>query len=411
MRRLAGLLLAAALLVGCTAEPGLRLQAAVADDVDVVAAPGLAVPAFASTFVGVAEAAVREGDRVTAGQPVVLLDDRLLRARLTIAEADAEVARAQAQALAARQREADDAARELADKRVDVTDAIAELKQKRSEVKQAIKQLTSTRAKLTKQRAALRKQRDQLIGQRKQLQQKLAALPPGAPTPPELEAALATLNQGIGQLDAGLKKLDAGLAKLAKGLKQAKTGLAKLNTGLAKATDGLAKLDDAAADLRDARAQLSRLQRLADVAVDTAAVGVDLAKTQLDQAAVAAPRDGVVVTVAAAGDRLAPGATLATIRPDVPSRLVSWLSPAQAAAVCVGDAASVQTDWGQTAAAEVTRIAPAADFPPTSQATDETHLTRAFAIELGASAELPAGAPVTVSLQPCHPEGEPHGNS
>ncbi len=439
MRWRAGLAGLAVLLAGCAGDPGLRVQATVVDDLDVVAVPALAVvtvnldAGFAAgsttlpaapgssgsrpgSFVGVAEVTVREGDRVTAGQPVVRLDDRLLRAGLTAAEADLRVARGQVGALVSAQDTVDDAGREIADKRAEVKDAIAELKQKRREVRKAIRQLASTRTTLTRQRAALRNQRDQLIAQREQLQRALAALPAEAPNRPELEAGLARLDDGIGQLAAALKKLDAGLAELGRGLTQARTGLAKLNTGIRKATEGLAKLEDAAAELRDARAQLVSLHRLAEVAVDTASVGVDLARAQLDQAVVVAPRDGTIVRIAAAGDRLAAGATLAAIRPDQPSRLVTWLSPTQAATVCVGDAAEIRTDWGETATAGLSRIATAADFPPTSYATDEVHLTRAFAVELTSPAVLPAGAPVTVSLQPCRPnpsgaaEGEPHGN-
>ncbi len=439
MRALAPLAALAVLLTGCASGSELRLQATVADEVDVIAAPALAAPAvnldagFAGTgaptrsaaaaglglgsFVGVAEVMVREGDRVSAGQEVVRLDDRLLRAALAAAEADAKVAEAQVGALKAAVEEVDDAAREIADKRVEVKDAIAELKDKRAEVKKAISELTRTRAKLTKQRATVRKQRDQLVAQRKQLQQVLETLPPEAPNRPEVEAGIAKLTEGIGKLNGALKQMDAGLTKLNKGLKQARTGLGKLDKGIKKANDGLIELSDAAAEISDARAQLVRLQRLAAVAVDTVAVGVDLAREQLDQAVVLAPRAGVVVTISAAGDRLSPGATLASIRPDGPSRLVTWLSPAQAATACVGDQASVRTDWGQSADAEVTRVAIAADFPPTSQATDETHLTRAFAVELSTSAALPAGAPVTVLLQPCRPnptgaaEGDSHGNS
>ena len=439
MKPLAGLAGLAVLLAGCASGSNLRLQATVADDPDVIAVPALAAPAvnldagFVTTaaparstvaaglglgsFAGVAEVAVREGDRVTAGQEVVRLDDRLLRAALAAAEADATVAEAQVGVLKAAVDELDDAAEEIADKRAEVKDAIAELKDKRAEVKKAISELTKTRAKLTKQRATVRKQRDQLVAQRKQLQQVLETLPPEAPNRPEVEAGVAKLTEGIGKLNAALKQMDAGLKKLNKGLKQAKTGLSKLDKGIKKADDGLGELADAADELSDARAELVRLQRLATVAVDTMAVGVDLAREQLGQAVVTAPRAGVVVTIAAAGDRLAPGATLATIRPDGPTRLITWLSPVQAAAACVGDPASVHADWGQTADAQLTRIATAADFPPTSQATDETHLTRAFAADFTTQAELPAGAPVTISLQPCRPnptgaaEGDPHGNS
>lgn len=443
MRMLAALAGSAVLLAGCTSQPGLRVQATVTDEIDVIAVPALAVATvnldagFAVTpgdpgvglggsttaaslglgsFVGVAEVSVREGDPVTAGQRLARLDDRLLGAALAAAEADQKVAAAQVGVLKSAMAEADDAAQEIADKRVEVKDALAELKQKRTEVKQAIGELTKTRDKLKKQRATVAAQRTTLVAQRKQLQQTLDALPPDAPNRPQLEAAIAELSKGIGQLDGALKQMNAGLTKLDNGLKQAKTGLTKLNTGIAKATDGLAKLDDAADELRDACAQLVRLHRLAGVAADTASVAVDLAHTQA-QTAISAPHAGTVVAVAAAGDQLAPGATLVTIRRDGPSRLITWLSPAQVATVCVGDAASVQADWGEESPAELTRIASAAEFPPTSQATDEVHLTRAFAVELTTQTALPAGAPVTVSIQPCRPnptgaaEGESHGNS
>lgn len=443
MRRLAVLAGFAVLLAGCATDPGLRAQATVADEVDVLATPALAVAAVnldagfptsadpsaagfgrstvatvlgLGSFATVAEVAVAEGDQVRAGQRLLLLDDRMLRAGLASAKADATVAGSQIGVLDAALDKADDAYREIVDKRANLTDAIAELKQKRAEVKKAIAELTRTRDDLTTQRKTVQAQRTQLVAQRRQLQETLDALPPEAPQRPELEAGIAKLTQGIGQLDAALKKMDAGLKQLKDGLKQAKTGLGKLNTGITKATDGLAKLDDAADDVRDAQAQLTRLRRLAKVAVDTTAVTVDLAQAQLDQATIVAPRAGTVVAIAAVGDRLAAGASLVTIRPDAPSRLVTWLSPVQVATICLGDAATVQADWGQATPAEVSRIATAADFPPTSQATDETHLTRAFAIELTASAALPAGAPVTVSIQPCRPhptgsaEGEPHGN-
>lgn len=424
---------------GCSTPTTLRVQATVADDLVVVSVPALASPpvnldagfvtvpgdpagttmgsstASALTGLGstvaVATTDVGEGDQVTAGQQLAVLDDRLLRAGLAAAEADAGVATAQVDVLETAIRDATDAQEEVAEKRVEVADALRELKERRSDVEKAIKNLTRTRADLLKQRSQARAARADLIAKRKQAQNALAALPPppvepppGVPTREELEAAIAQLTAGIKRLDAGLKKMAAGLKQLDKGLRQARQGLSRITDGIAAASDGLRDLDDAAAELRDARAELTRLRRLAAVAADTASVPVELARTRLAEATITSPVAGTVVSIAAAGDRLAPGAGLVTIRRSGPSRLVTWLSPAQAATVCLGDTATVHTDWGDAVeTAELSRLATAAEFPPTWHATDEVHLTRAFRVELTIPTPLPAGVPATLSIQPCRP--------
>ncbi|MEN0071259.1 MAG: biotin/lipoyl-binding protein [Propionicimonas sp.] len=362
-RRLAAVLTTTALLATACGTPSseLRVQGNVADDVTVVSVPPLAVPAvdldagFAAeppaggepdpttmtmgdsrtaaslgigSFAAVAAVSVHEGDRVSEGQQLVQLDDRLLRAALRSAEADAAVAGAQAEVLDAATADAEDARQEIADKRVEVVDALAELRDRRADVKKAIRQLTSTRADLKAQRAEVRKARAGLVAQREAAEELLASLPPapaplppGVPTREELAAAIAQLTEGIAKLDGVLKKLDAGLAELDKGLKQARSGLTKLDEAIAKATDGLHDLDDAAAEVEDAIAELARLRRLAAVAVDTAAIPVELATLRLADAVVTAPTAGTVLSVAAAGDQLSPGATLVLIRPEQATRL------------------------------------------------------------------------------------------
>lgn len=55
----------------------------------------------------------------------------------------------------------------------------------------------------------------------------------------------------------------------------------------------------------------------------------------------------------------------------------------------MGDEASVAGDWGNAATpATLTRIAPAAEYPPTSVPTEEVHLTRAVGVEFTATAQL-----------------------
>lgn len=408
MKRLLAALTAVLWLAGCSAAPsGLVVAGTVDAHVETVAVPSLNVPAVSldagfdtsadasrspsstarsyglGSFVRIDEVLVAEGDSVRAGQPLVTLDSAGLGAQLDVAEADAAVAAAQVDLLASAIDKTYDKAKEVADKRADV--------------KKAINTLTSTRATLVKTRAQLKKQRPALAKQLKQVQQLLANYPPvpvpGIPSKEELQ-------QAIGKLKAGLKKMDAGL-------KTIKQNLPKLDKGLKKAKEGLVKLDDAAAEIVDARAQLTDLQELAKIAADTMLVPIDAAQVQFALSTLTAPADGVVVSVAAAGDLLAPGANAVGIRAAVPSTITAWLSPGQLNQVCVSDQASITGDWsGVAVPGSLTRIGTSAEYPPTSVPTEEVHLTRAVEVEVTATEQLPAGVPVEISINACRPSAD-----
>lgn len=406
--------------VGCTvpshgSSHGLRLQATVDEDVVTVTVPVLAVPTvdlnagFAATdrstpamatpvkatpamttalqlgsFPGVASVSVSEGDTVAAGQELVRLDDRLLAAGVKVSQADAAAARAQIGVLEAALNETHDKDAEIADKRDDVNDAIDKLSDTRSTLK-------ANRKTLEEQRALLAKQKHEAKEALRLLPPEgTVPWPPGVPTRESVEAGIKALKAGIKQIDAALKQM--------------KSGLSKIDDGLQQAGDGLGKLDDATDKVADARAQLIRLRRLALVAADLSGVVVDLAKAHRTEATVRSPAAGVVTRVAAVGDHLAPGAALVVLRRAGDATVTTWLSPAQVAGICLDDEATVHADWmgpDTVIAARVSRIATRADFPPTSQATDEIHLTRAFAVQLSSSETLPAGTPATVTIQPC----------
>ena len=53
--------------------------------------------------------------------------------------------------------------------------------------------------------------------------------------------------------------------------------------------------------------------------------------------------------------------------------------------------------------ARLTRIGTRADYPPTSVATEEIHLTRAVEVQLTATDQLPAGMPVELTIKSCRP--------
>ena len=146
---------------------------------------------------------------------------------------------------------------------------------------------------------------------------------------------------------------------------------------------------------------------LARVSVDAAKVGVRLAEYQRELAVLRSPVDGTVVSVASVGDVLAPGATVAEVRRSGPPRVITWLAPEELGAVKIGTATEVRADWfpaGRVASpirGRVTRIGTRAEYPPTSFATSEIHLTRAIRVEttLSDTAEqpaLPPGTPVDV---------------
>jgi multidrug resistance efflux pump len=325
---------------------------------------------------------VRQGDQVRAGQELLTLDPTALTVAITSAKADQAVTEAQVDVLGS-------AISDTYTKAHDVATAT-------QTVRAAITKLTKTLAELKKAKPQLKKVRAELVTKLAAAQNLLAHYPPvpppGVPTKEQLRAAIT-------QLSAAIAQVDAKLAQIAK-------ALPALTTGLAKARAGLAKLQRAAVTIRDARQQLRNLRDLAEIAADSASIPVAVATLQRSLATITAPVDGVVTWVAGVGDRLLSGAPVAKIRKAADPTITAWLAPSQLAKVCLNDPATVIGDWmatGTHVEARLTRIAPTADFPPSSTATDQTHLTRAVQVEFTASASLPAGVPVEVSISGCHP--------
>ncbi len=315
----------------------------------------------------VASVSATPGVAVHAGQEIARLDSAALDSSVAIAKASAASARAQVGVL-------DDALDTVASNR-------STLATKRAQINDAATLLTTTRAELAAQ-----------LADAKALLAKIEAAgagggrPPG-PVPPGGQLPdPAQLRAGIAQLTAALAQIDAGLA-------QVRTGRAQLSSASAK--------------LADARRQLGDLRVLARVAVDAAKVGVRLAEYQRELAVLRSPVDGTVISVVSVGDVLAPGANAAVIRRDGPPRVTTWLAPEELGAVKVGTEAEVRADWfpaglaGAPIKGRVTNISTRAEYPPTSFATSEIHLTRAVRVEttLSDTAEqpaLPPGTPVDV---------------
>lgn len=324
----------------------------------------------------IATVLVAQGESVQAGAPVATLDKGQLDLQVSVAKADAEVAAAQVDVLTA-------AIGDTYSKAADVAS-------NRDKVRDAITKLTATQADLSKKQAQLKSTRSELTTQLAQVE---AALK-NPMLPPQQRA----------QLSAARSKLRTGIATIDSGLTQIAQAVPKLKQGLTKARSGLATLDSASATITDARTQLRGLRDLAQISADTAHIGVDLAKVQRGQAVLTSPVTGVVVSIAHRGDRLAPGATVAQIRPVGTSEVTAWLPPQDAAAVCVDATATITGDWmaaGQSVPARLDWIAATADYPPTSTTTHDVHLLRAVEVQLSSDAELPAGVGVEITINRC----------
>jgi len=328
------------------------------------------------SVVRVTSVAVTAAERVSAGQEVARLDSAVLDVSVAVAKASLAGARAQVGVL-------DDAIDTVASNR-------STLASSRRKIDDAAAQLATTRTRLARQLADL-----------KALLALVEAMGAGGGQPPVPPGGVPTGTVPPGALPPG------GVpdpAVIRAGIAQLTAALARIDSGLAQVASGREKLSSAGAKLSDARRQLGDLRRLALAGVDGAGVGVKVAEYQRSLAVLRSPVDGTVVSVAAVGDVLAPGATVAEIRRSGPPRVTTWLAPEQLRGVNVGTEAEVSADWFPTRTpipGRVTTISTRAEYPPTSFATSEVHLTRAIRVELTLSptAEqpaLPPGTPVDV---------------
>ena len=367
----------------------------------------------------VAAVEVRLGDRVEQGEVILRFDDAALAAQERVAAADADAARSQVALIDAAVETARDKEADLRDKREDVTEGIAEGKKARAELVEKLDDARAASAKLPKQLAKvdknlrdLKSKRKNAEGRLREVRGTLDKLPAQAPAEQraQLVAAEKKLAAGVKELTAGIAKLTAARgeiteakAKLKKAIPQLSDGIDTVDGNLADARDGLAKLDKGIAKLEDARSGLKRKRALAVIAADDT-TAVDAARTARERAVVVAPADGIVADIAHLGEVVAPGATVAEL--SRPAFVVAaWLAPEQANRLCVDDAVSVTLDsLAGPVEGRVGRVLPLADYPPTHQATDQVHLTRAVPVEVTLDAPLPAGVPADLRLSSCQPK-------
>lgn len=211
-------------------------------------------------------------------------------------------------------------------------------------------------------------------------------------------------------LRARQERAREGRARLVAGLARMSAGLARIDTGIDTAQDGLRRIDEGLTRVQDARRRLGHARHQAHIAVETARTNRAQAAVTRARTVVVAPVSGRITRVAQVGDVLAPGATVATLVTDTDRArptVLAWVPPQEVSRTCLGATAQVTADWLPVPIpGRLTRVGPRAEYPPTSQATDEIHLLLAVPVEvrldpLGADTPLPQGTPVGLVLDTC----------
>lgn len=437
MKKLVTFLLLTFLLAACgPAQSTTALQAS-----GLIEATEIAVaPEMSGRVVGVR---VAEGDSVKAGDPLLTLDDSLLRAQQTAAQAA-----------------------------LDSANAGIEVAQSAFDMAQLQYDQTLEAAIAAEQATRLDTWDQTKPSDFDQPTWYFAKSERYAATQAEVEAAAEALDQAQAKLDsiekqvssAAFTQAEADLAQarvaydIAKSVLDSTSGASdsqKLrDEAQARFDDAKLDLEDAqkayddalttegAADVLEARARLSVAQERLDAANDAlrlfktgvnapevvlAAKAVEqagvmleaaktslkqvqaqlsLIKTQMDKLTVRAPQDGVVLTRSVQpGEVIQAGMTTMTIAKLDTLKVTVYISEDRYGKVKLGQSVDLSTDSfpGETFTATVTRIADQAEYTPRNVQTKEERQTTVYAIELtveDADGKLKPGMPVDVTFVP-----------
>jgi multidrug resistance efflux pump len=344
-----------------------------------------------TTWYQVVEVPVKVGQQVSAGDVLAQLDGRAWELAGSAGQAQADEAKAQVSVLAQTIKDLDEKRDDIAEGRDQIADAKKQIKKAEKTLKKGKKDLAKSEKALAKQQTTLAKNEKTLKSQKKQLVAALKVLPPG-PQRTATEQALAKVNAGLKKIATGKQQLKAAQTKLKAAKKKLTAAEKKLKKSKRTVKSNTEKLDQAEAKLDDALVQLAQAKTLASKAADTLSVAPELWASQRAQLTITASQAGTVMTLPQPGDVLAAGATVATLRPDQDAQIRVWLPPSQVPEVAA--LSCITTDWGQTATGTVQSVAPQAEFPPNTLATEEIHLTRAVEVVVASADALPAGTPV-----------------
>jgi len=293
----------------------------------------------------VQESPVRTGDRISTGDALTIFDGSLLAADVDQAMADQRAAEADLAALGVALSEASTGLQDVESQQTELNELVTDLQQQRVEI---LVDLEAAR---------------KLVG---------SPVPTGTPDPAEK-----------------VVELETALAEVDKGINQANEALVRLNEGVGELGDVVSVLEGA--------------QRAAKAIVDVRRIMVQMAELRLEQATVRAPAAGLVLDISPPGTVLAARAPAATIRPDTPITVTTWITAEQRELITLGAGAAVSSGFlgDETVSGAVTDIGSDYVYVPTAFATKVIHLIRAFEVKIViyGDEELPPGTPVDVTIQ------------
>ena len=333
---------------------------------------------------------VREGDSVTAGQPVAQFDTEMLALGVAQAKAAERKAHKDVSVMGKNIDDLATAENKLSTARGKMATAKSGLLKARTALTKARKQLVAQRKKLL----AAKAQRPQYEALLANLKKQAATFPPGQ--------VPAALQKQIAQLTGLLASIDPGLAGIAKGLAKVDSNLAKINKGLVALPKAAAKIASAESKLADAKVQLRNAKDVLGIVARGQGIGVRLAEARRLQASVLSSVDGIVTFARHEGTVAMVGAPIVRVQAAGPQRVDTYLTAEQVALVSLGSEAEITYDSvpGTVLHGSVSELGSAYVFPPTSFPTQVVHMTRALKVTvlLDEGMSAPAGTPVDISL-------------
>ena len=314
-----------------------------------------------------------EGDSVTAGDPIVVLDGAMLQAQRAQAQAaidaaDASLAAAQQGATAVQQNVVTaQAGVAAAQANLDLLEAGASAEQlaiAQANVDAAQVAVADLEATYDDMSKAVR---DSAAGQEIKLRRDVARA--------NLQTALA--QQRLTQAGARPEQLDAARAQL-------DAANAQVGAAQAQADTAAKQADAAAAQAAAARAALAVLD------------------SQIAQLTISAPIDGVVLTRSIEpGEYAGPGAALLVVGNLGALTITVYVPEDRLSEVSLGQTAEVRIDSGETSSGTVAHIADQAEFTPRNVQTPEGRRSTVFAIKLAVDnpdGRLKPGMPADVAF-------------